>query len=434
MDLELGKLSRKRYLKYLLFSIIGVAMATSAFLYQKKEVNPPELRTQSINMEEKYPRLANLFFKWDITDIEAKELAKWDLVAIDMEAGIKTPENLKKIREYNPNIKILAYITAQEFTYREDLLKESVLRRKIYKDFSEDWWLKTKNGGRLIWWPGTWMINVTNDAGVNKKGQRWNEYLPEFIASNVLSTGYWDGVFYDNTWDGVVWLPSGKELDFNEDGVADGAEEIDKKWQEGMEKIFQKTRELAPDKIVMSNGGKTYANLLNGITIEHFHRMDWSWGMNDYFTVLKEDQDPETMILACNTDNTGISDDYKKMRYCFASALLGDGYFAFDYGDQAHNYLWWYDEYDVFLGRPNGSAYNILDPKNQDLNRGVWRRDFERGIVLVNSTDKKQTIFLEDEFHKINGNQDKEANSGEIVKKISLEANDGIILLKISVD
>jgi len=432
-DIELGKFS-KRYLKYLLFSILGVAMATTVFLYEKKEVNPPELRTQSINMEEKYPRLANLFFKWDITDVEAKELARWDLVVIDMEAGIKTPENLKKIREYNPNIKILAYITTQEFTYREDLLKESVLRRKIYKDFREDWWLKTDQGGRVVWWPGTWMINITDGAIPDENGKRWNDYLPEFITKEVLSTGYWDGVFYDNAWDEASWLPSGKELDFNEDGVADGAKEIDKKWQEGMEKIFQKTRELAPGKIVMGNSGKTYAKSLNGITIEHFHQMDWAWGMNDYFTVLKDDQDPETMILACNTENTGRSDDYKKMRYCFTSALLGDGYFAFDYGDQAHNYLWWYDEYDVFLGRPLSSAYNIFDKNNLEIKKGVWRRDFAKGIVIINSTDKKQTIFLEDEFQKINGNQDKEINNGEIVKKINLEAKDGIILLKISID
>ena len=431
-DIELGKFS-KRYLKYLLFSILGVAMATSVFFYEKKEVNPPELRTQSINMEEKYPRLANLFFKWDITDIEAKELAKLDLVVIDMEAGIKTPENLKKIREYNPNIKILAYITTQEFTYREDLLKESVLRRKIYKDFSEDWWLKTKNGGRLIWWSGTWMINVTNDAGVNKKGQRWNEYLPEFIASNVLSTGYWDGVFYDNTWDEASWLSS-KDLDFNEDGIADSVENIDKNWQEGIGKILRKTRELAPGKIIMGNGGKVYSSLMNGITLEHFHKMDWSLGMDDYFGLKKKYLEPETMILACNTENTGRSDDYKKMRYCSASALLGDGYFAFDYGDQAHNYLWWYDEYNVSLGRPLSSAYNIFDKNNLEIKKGVWRRDFAKGIVIINSTDKKQTIFLEDEFQKINGNQDKEINNGEIVKKINLEAKDGIILLKISID
>jgi hypothetical protein len=431
MDLDLGKLSQKKYFKYFLFSIIGGAAVASVFLYEEKLMGPiTEVKERSINIEEKYPRLANLFLKWNITEAEAIELAKWDLVVIDMEAQVRTPEGLRKIREYNPNIKILAYITSQEFTSSFYTLRSDSMRRRLYSDFSDDWWLKTSGGGRTVWWPGTWLINVTNAAASNKNGQKWNDYLPEFVSREILSTGFWDGVFYDNAWEGASWLPSGKELDINRDGKNDSGEEIDRKWREGMNKIFEKTRELSPGKIVMGNGGKTYAENLNGIAIEHFHRMDWSWGMNDYFTVLREDQDPETMIFACNTENSGRSDDYQKMRYCLASALLGDGYFAFDYGDQAHNYTWWYDEYDISLGKPLGNAYNIFDKKDKGTTKSVWRRDFEKGIVLVNSTGSPSTVNLEENFNRIYGNQDRRTNNGATIRSIEIPAQDGIILLR----
>ena len=428
-DIELGKISKK-YFKYLFFSIIGGTILVSAFLYTQKNSEEIHDFTMQAAIEEKYPRLANLFFKWDISNEEARELAKWDLVVIDMEAQARTPEGLRKLKEYNPDIKILAYITSQEFTSTFYTLRADSMRRKLYSGFSDKWWLETDGGGRVVWWPGTWLLNVTNEAPRNRYGQRWNEYLPEFIAREVLSTGFWDGVFYDNAWETASWLPSGGELDINNDGRADDPGEVDGKWQEGMRKIFSKTRQLAPGKIVMGNGGKVYASHLNGIAIEHFHRMDWSWGMNDYLAVIKEDQNPETTILSCNTENTGVRTDYGKMRYCLASSLLGDGYFSFDYGDQAHNHMWWYDEYDVSLGKPLGDAYDVFTGSTEGTSKSVWRRNFRNGIVLVNSTDSRKTINLEESFKKIYGKQDRRTNNGGTVSQITLDSQDGIILLR----
>ncbi|CAG0935685.1 Xanthan lyase [Thermoflexales bacterium] len=43
---------------------------------------------------------------------------------------------------------------------------------------------------------------------------------------------------------------------------------------------------------------------------------------------------------------------YSRMRYGLATALMGDGLFAYDYGPDGHGDRWWYDEY----GLPGGSA------------------------------------------------------------------------------
>lgn len=117
------------------------------------------------------------------------------------------------------------------------------------------------------------------------------------------------------------------------------------------------------------------------------------------------------------------------MRFCLASALLGDGYYSFDYGDQAHNQLWWYDEYNVFLGKPLNSAYKVETGETK-ISAGLWRRDFQNGIVLVNSGSTAKTVGLNEDFEKIHGQQDKSVNDGSIVQEVTVAARDGIILLR----
>ena len=41
-----------------------------------------------------YPRKANFFLKWEISDSEARELSKWDLLILDMEVQARQPETI----------------------------------------------------------------------------------------------------------------------------------------------------------------------------------------------------------------------------------------------------------------------------------------------------------------------------------------------------
>ncbi len=280
---------KNKFFRYFVLSLIAGTVVVSVVFYGGEETASPDFQIQAVKIEEKYPRLANLFFKWDVSENEAKELAKWDVVIIDMEAQVNTPEGLKKLKTYNPQIKILAYITSQELTHHYSELKSTSLRRRLYNGFSDSWWLKSSGGGRLVWWPGTWLINVTDEAPV-KDGKRWNDYLPEFVTREILNSGLWDGVFYDNAWDSVSWLPSGDDVDLNGDGKAETASDLDAKWRAGMSKIFRRTKELAPGKIIVGNGvgggnGKVYYNDLNGVAIEHFHKANWAEALNNYFFI-----------------------------------------------------------------------------------------------------------------------------------------------------
>jgi len=95
----------------------------------------------------------------------------------------------------------------------------------------------------------------------------------------------------------------------------------------------------------------------------------------------------------------------------------------------------WFDEYDNagkgkgYLGYPEDNAYVILD-----LNKTgeVFRRDFDNGIVICNSSGKKVYIDLGDIFKLIEGTQVPDINNNERVSKITIQPRDGRILLKIN--
>jgi hypothetical protein len=72
--------------------------------------------------------------------------------------------------------------------------------------------------------------------------------------------------------------------------------------------------------------------------------------------------------------------------------------------------------------------------KDVTLTRGglaVWRRDFEGGVVLLNSTGLAQTIDLGGEYVKIDGTQDRSVNDGNTVSSVTVGAFDGIVLLRV---
>jgi hypothetical protein len=126
-------------------------------------------------------------------------------------------------------------------------------------------------------------------------------------------------------------------------------------------------------------------------------------------------------VINVNTENTGVRSP-RDVRFGLTTTLLGNGYFAFDFGTTDHAQLWTYDEYMASLGLPKESIAHV------DV--GVTQRNFERGRVVVNATDTEQTISLDGDFEKIHGTQDRSINDGSIISEITLAARDGIILLR----
>jgi hypothetical protein len=162
---------------------------------------------------------------------------------------------------------------------------------------------------------------------------------------------------------------------------------------------------------------------------ENFPFRSWQEEIGDYQN-LKNGYQPSLKIINSNTNNKGDWNNFPKFRFGLASALMGDGYYSFDYGDQSHQQLWWYDEYEIGLGKAKSEAYDIFEKNNKEFKESVWRRDFEHGLALVNSTSEEKTVDLEGEYEKIKGTQDTKINNGAIVSKVKLAGKDGLILLR----
>jgi hypothetical protein len=339
----------------------------------------------------------------------------------------RQPQIIIKLREKNPQIKILAYVLIQEININPQIVSASPFYQTIYNTVNQNnWWLKDNAGQNVSWWPNTWLINATSIAP-KSNSQNWGDYLPRLVYDQFLKSGQWDGVFYDNAWYNISWL--NQPLDINADGKADSASFMDEKWREGIRQILTKTHTLAPEKLILANNSTNFYNdLLDGRMQENFPNIiegDWTGSMRNYLSA-----NLPYFVINATTNNSGTNQDYATFRFGFSSALLGNSYYSFDFGDQGHTNVWWYDEYNIFLGKPVSNPKNLLDTTSTDIKEGVWQRDFQNGLSLVNSTSSEQKITFTQEFEKIKGIQDKTTNNGAIIKSLTLEPTDGIILLR----
>lgn len=390
---------------------------------------------QAAPLKSVYPRLANYFLHWELSESQAKELAKWDLLILDMELQESSRSELEMIRRLNPKVIILAYITSQEILDDPQNYDNSYLRQELAGGLYEGWWLRDETGRKISNWPYTAMFNLTDRAPVNANGQRFNDYLPEFIATKIKSSGLWDGVFYDNTWGDVSWVRPGS-LDLNNDGLAESSLEIDQLWAAGFRKMLARTRELVGSEFIIIGNGRVYdgyQGLLNGMMLESFpspweNGGTWTGAMKTYLKLPSLNPTPSLPVINVNVKN---QTNYQKFRFGLTSTLMGQGYYSYDYDITDHGQTWWYDEYNINLGPAQTQSFNLLAGGSQELKPGLWRRDFKNGVAIVNSTSKKQTFVLQkEELEKINGQQDPKINNGQRINYFIIEPEDGLVLLK----
>ncbi len=387
---------------------------------------------EAATLKTTFPKNGNYYLSWDLSNETAAELSKWDLIIIDMEHQVKNKEKLLQMKQKNPHLILLAYITSQEL--RDDAASLGMrpytpLRYELASGVKDSWWLKTSTGAKVSWWPGTHLLNITADAP--SEDGTWNEYLAQFVANKILASGIWDGIFFDNTWNSLT-EKVGTNLDISGNGASASRETIESSYHEGMNNFFKRVRDLTQNKfILMGNDGDIYTGL-NGVLFENFpYSRGWTRMMQDYINFPGRSlTDPRFAMFNANTANAGGRDDFQLMRYGLASALLGDGYYSFDLGDRDHGQAWWYDEYDISLGAPLAAPYLVKNHTTNFSQKGLWRRDFQNGLVLINSGETGENIDLGGDYEKIKGLQDPTFNDGLIVSSVTIPAHDGLILIR----
>ncbi|HTK05149.1 MAG TPA: putative glycoside hydrolase [Candidatus Eisenbacteria bacterium] len=376
--------------------------------------------------EDRFVRTANYYLRAG-TDIPASDypaLAKFDLLVFPAEAQVYNRDMFAALRKLNPNILILAYVPSKSWNYAW----VDPLHQKLFAGIQESWWLLDPNGNKVSVWGNSAVI-----SGISP----WNTYLPQFVHDQIMSTGYWDGVFYDEFSSTASWM-NGGNIDIHRDGIKDDPALLDAAWERGMLNMLKNTRDsLGPDAVIITNGDSTESlqQYVNGRMFESFPTPweaggTWSGVMANYVRLHKVVGHTPVFIINTTTNNTGNNADYKKVRYGLTSTLLADGFFSFDFGDSNHGQLWRYDEEDVRLGRPLGDAVNLSSPTDRRIQPSVWRRDFANGAVLVNSSTQTKTVTLGGELEKVRGTQDPAVNDGSVVTAVTIQPNDGVVLLK----
>lgn len=296
-----------------------------------------------------------------------------------------------------------------------------------------DWWLRDERGRRVQWTDRyhTWETNITHWAPSDPEGKRY----PEWLAERDYGT-YFGRIPEFDIWyfDNALSKPAVAVADWDRDGRNDRADDarIAQAHREGHAAEWSRARQLRPGIILMGNtddfSATEYAGKLQGAFLEALIGASWSlekwqgWGavMRRYHDTMARTAPPR--IVGFNVH--GGNHDYQRMRYGLASCLLDDGYFS--YTDEAKGYssVPWFDEFDLELGRPLEPAQSV------PWQGGVYRRLFERGMVLVNPGRRPARVRLDGGYRRFRGAQDPLVNNGRSVAEFELPGRDGLLLVR----
>jgi len=381
-----------------------------------------------------YPRLVNMYcgtnaFYWRLQQFEPSELdsmlkslARWDIIVVNYSVVSFTPESIRQIKKLNPQAKILAYIEAGTGGWWRWLLTHDLeapdkpawmtpdfIYFMRYQAGSFGITAQDSNESFFLHYGGTqkrailWTNGTTGEQwpGMNPASE-WSSYLPQFVHDKLMSTGLFDGVFYDCFWESI-WL---NNIDIDNDGVADSSSVVNQKYKEGMTRLLQLTRELlGPEAIILGNPGVEWSANSPFFDYANGHMQECAlggetWSSRDFSKVWDiyqrnmQKPEPPSRINWIGVDTNDVqydpfnpklpAADLQRMRYGLAITLLDDGYFGFDIGNDFHGELWWFPEYDINLGFALGDAQKRSD--------GSWMREFENGVVVANPTGSKSTI------------------------------------------
>ncbi|KAA0207036.1 hypothetical protein EDM68_00380 [Candidatus Uhrbacteria bacterium] len=372
------------------------------------------------------PKLINFFLGYEIKPDDPAKLAQWDIVVLDMDQTFQFPERLREIKRINPRTKLLAYVNASEVSEARFRGHPASPGARLAARIPSSWFLARSDGSRIQWWSGNWIMNASDNCPV-VGGKRWNDLVAEFVRDEIMPQGIWDGVFLDAAY-GDVTPFSGTNVDIDRNGLVDTPAAINASWRAGMTELIRNVREANPGIWIINNSSSAYASLTNGVLFENFPRYGFVGPFNELRDALRRNVPPKISAVNTNTNNQERPNDYRLMRYGLAATLIADGYYSFDAGDAGHHRTWWYDEYDAPIGPPRGEPRIV---KGASANQpAVWVREFARGYAVVNATKDAAEVSLPGEFEKIRGTQDARTNTGAIVTRVTVPAEDGLVLLR----
>lgn len=402
------------------------------------------------DLDNNWPKVSSITWGNTISDSEVSALAKYDMISLAKD-NLARSGLLKKIKEFNPQIILLPYVNAPDNNISYGV--SSFPHQDFFEKLSDTWRLRNAQGQYItnLHFPNVMNYNLLASLP-------WAEALSQHVRDDVISRGDWDGVWYDVVDTNFWWLYDytlnryTQYPDFDLDGVNEdlnNSADYNKAkniWVSGMAEIMTLSRQtMGQDVIIVGNNGDANANLYSGKMWERFlyyHEGGFTNNLSAYLSIGNNNSftywntHTASPHLNWNLFEMNTFTNYKRHRLGLAASLLGGVYYnPADRND--YRQIYWFDEFWVdwdsgevtseasqgrgYLGQPVSDAYMIATD--------IWRRDFQHGIVIVNSSANVATIDLGDTFRYIKGLQDAIANPGGIVSELVLSAYDARILL-----
>ncbi len=365
--------------------------------------------------------------------VEQTLLARFDLAMLGLYAGwsqngLGIQAAAQALKTIKPSILVGNYSILNEAYYN------TYPDGRTTKLNAANWWLRDAAGNMVQWSSayGAWDINITTWAAPDANGQRYPQWAADWFDSQYFAgSSVFDFWYFDN----VMSQPRDPAANWKLNGANQNSTDADvgSAFRAGEAAEWAEARKLEPNMLLLGNvdsdlSSVEYKGQLNLALLECLTGQSWSletWGgwtqmMSRYLGVVANLAPPKVAVFsAC-----GGATDYALFRYSLASALMGDGYFAYS-NNGNYRSASWYDEYNVNLGAALQPAVTAA------WQNGVYRRDFQNGIVLVNPRgNSRQTVRLGGTFHKILGTQDPRTNNGQAVTSVTLNAADGLVLTR----
>jgi hypothetical protein len=395
--------------------------------------------------EDSYPRVGAPLYSspqnyWDAT--YQQDIAKLQVVILAAYPGwgsghgTTLEKTIQALKARNPNLKVLLYVIAEN----QVSPIPSVWPGLNTKVDAQRWWLYQQWGGstKVVADDGNgYILNITAYSSKDSSGLRYNQWYAQYLATQLAkTTPSADGFFTDN----VFWKPR-RDGDWNQDGKIDSAADptVATWFRQGYAQYLDALHAAMPGKLQIASvadwglpdasvpeyQGKWNGGFIEGLIGKSYssERLDGGWQlmMARYRKSMAALGAPKLGLFHMFGDPT----DYQAMRYGLASASMDDGYFAFNDRSRGYSGAVHFDEYDAKLGAATSK------PQTAAWQAGVYRRDFTNGIILVNPKGNGvRTVTLETDYQKLKGVQDPAANSGKVVRTVTLNDRDGIILLR----
>lgn len=310
---------------------------------------------------------------------EAQNLAKHDLLIVDLENIFNNREVLISLKKLNPNLLLFCYSNPMEIFLTK--YSNRKWQNEVIGDLTEKrsaWLLRTVNhqGAEnfATFWPGMMMLNMS--ASCPKIWfQNYSTWMAKKISSEILSDTIWDGYFQDNCTANISWVYKNKteKIDIDGDNQAENDNFIDSEWKQGIENYLSIIKKTGLP-IIGNKGDLNFLDKLNGKFFEKFP--------NDYLGDKRAGGWYQCMNNAKRTGKLTIFQvsEHELMFGLASSLLLDNVYLAIDQDKSSY-----FPGLNIDLGRSVGKMHT---------KHGLFYRKYQKGLVIVNPEERRGEIRL----------------------------------------